>query len=101
MEQELDNTIENKQEVVKYDYAHLTMLCGKCGSKYILEENVKGGIRIDLPTTSSAQITLVCKECGNSMGMFYVESTKKDEVEDTGNTLQEEPATAESVDNKE
>lgn len=89
----IEQVIDNKPEVVRYEYAHLTMLCGKCNSKYIIESDVKGGIQVNLPTTSTAQITLVCKECGNSMGMFYVESSKKDEVVTEENITNEEPTT--------
>jgi len=71
-----------------YDYAHLVVFCGKCGSKYVLEENVpkNKGIQILLPPTSAAEVRLVCKDCKNEMGLFYVESTKKDEVIQEGET---------------
>jgi len=80
-QQEVVNNTSEQKEVKLYDYAHLVIYCGKCGTKSILEENVPktSGIQINLPPTSSAEIMLVCKECGNRMGMFYVESTKKDE----------------------
>lgn len=97
MSQETDNTQEvvndnttteatkPTEEIKHYEYAHLTMFCGKCNAKYIIDENVKGGIRINLPTTSTAQITLVCKDCNNTMGLFYVESAKKDDVKEENN----------------
>lgn len=63
-----------KQEVKQYDYAHLVCACGKCGSKYVLQKDVKGGVQINLPTASNAEIVLVCKECKNTMALFYIES---------------------------
>lgn len=63
-----------KQEVKQYEYAHLVCACGKCGSKYVLQKDVKGGVHINLPTASNAEIVLVCKECKNTMALFYIES---------------------------
>lgn len=78
---EVQSVQGNQQEVKLYDYAHLVVWCGKCGHKQILEENIPGnkGVQINLPPTSTAEIRLVCKECNNQMGLFYVESTKKDD----------------------
>lgn len=72
-----------QKEVKLYDYAHLVLFCGKCGHKQILEENIPGdkGVQINLPPTSASEIILVCKECNNRMGLFYVESNKKSETE--------------------
>lgn len=69
-----------KKEVKHYDNAHLVMFCGACNSRYILEENITKdkGVTINLPPTSDAEIILVCKECGNKMGLFYVEAATKD-----------------------
>jgi hypothetical protein len=81
-----------KKEVKLYDYAHLVVFCGKCGHKQILEENVSKdrGIQINLPPTSAAEMILVCKECNNRMGLFYVESNKKDiKSEETNESVQE------------
>lgn len=89
-----------KVEVRQYDYAHLTMFCGKCGSRYILEKDVKKGtgIQINLPPVSNAELILVCKDCGNKMGMFYVESDKKDNEEISNDIVTEDNgAEAESV----
>lgn len=96
---ELNNNTKKKVETKTYDYAHLVMYCGACGTKSILEENVPktSGVQINLPPTNTAEVMLVCKECGNRMGMFYVESTKKDEkpvTEDNESTTKE---TIESV----
>ncbi len=76
-------TTEQKQEVKHYDYGHLVLYCGKCKSKYIIEENIPGnqGIQIVLPPTNTAEMRLVCKDCKNEMALFYIESTKKkDEI---------------------
>jgi hypothetical protein len=72
---------EQKVEVKNYDYGHLVLFCGKCKSKYILEENVPNGqaVRIVLPPTNTAEMRLVCRDCGNEMALFYVESNKKKE----------------------
>lgn len=84
-----NKTIETKL----YDYAHLVVFCGQCGHKHILEENIPGnkGLQINLPPTSTAEMILVCSQCKNKMGLFYVESNKKDDkvIEETvkeGNT---------------
>jgi len=73
-------SVDNK-DGKSYDFAHLVMYCGKCGSKYILDKDIPGdqGIRIFLPPTSTSEIRLVCKECKNEMGLFYIESDKKAE----------------------
>lgn len=63
-----------KQEVKQYEYAHLVCACGKCGSKYVLQKDVKNGLQINLPTASNAEIVLICKECKNNMALFYIES---------------------------
>jgi len=78
---ELEANGKKKIETRHYDYAHLIVYCGACGSKYIIEENVpkNSGVQINLPPTNTAEVMLVCKDCNNRMGMFYVESTKKDE----------------------
>ena len=88
--QELDSNNTKKIVTKHYDYAHLILYCGACGTKSILEENVpkSSGVQINLPPTNTAEIMLVCKECNNRVGMFYVESTKK----------AEEPAKSEGTD---
>lgn len=89
---------ENKPEVKLYENAHLVVFCGKCGSKYILEENIAKdkGIQIFLPPTSTAEMRLVCKDCKNSMGLFYVEAAKKEDST-TDVTIQETTTEDESV----
>ena len=78
--QDVQPVESTKKEVKLYDYAHLVVFCGKCGHKQILKENMPGdkGLQITLPPTSAAELILVCKECNNRMGLFYVESSKKD-----------------------
>ena len=73
-----------KKEAKTYENSHLVMYCGKCNSRYILHENIPGnqGISINLPPTSDAEFILACKDCGNKMGIFYVEAVKKDVIED-------------------
>lgn len=88
MDQIIDNKeVEATQPVNDgtkvYENSSLVMLCGKCNSRYTLEENIPSnkGIQIYLPPTNKSEFTLVCKECGNRMGLFYVETAKKnDEV---------------------
>lgn len=63
-----------EQKVKQYEYAHLVIHCGKCNSKYVLEKDVKGGVQLNLPTASNAEWVLVCKECKNTMAMYFVES---------------------------
>lgn len=74
---------ETKKEVKLYDYAHLVLFCGQCGHKQILDENIpkEKGIQINLPPTSAAELVLVCSQCKSKMGLFYVESNKKDNEE--------------------
>ncbi len=89
---EVKKEVGTKAEVKLYDYAHLVVWCGKCGHKQILEENIPGdkGVQINLPPTSSAEVRLVCKECNNQMGLFYVESNKKnDTVTEDKETIKE------------
>lgn len=85
MEQQVNNKEQQQTaNVVKtYDNAHLVMYCGKCKSKYVLEENItkNQGVNIALPPTSEAQMRLVCKECGNEMGLFYIEAKLNENVE--------------------
>jgi hypothetical protein len=71
------------KEVKMNDYAHLVMFCGACNSRYILEENIPKdkGIQILLPPKSDSEMILVCKDCGNKMGLFYVEAAKKNDSE--------------------
>jgi len=74
--------MENKEQEVKqeqvpvtqYKYAHLVVHCGKCNSKYVMKKDVEGGIQINLPTASNSEVILVCKECKNTMAMYFVES---------------------------
>jgi hypothetical protein len=73
-----------RKEVKTYDNSHLVMFCGKCNSRYILKENIPSteGVMISMPPTSEAEFILGCKDCGNKMGIFYVEAVKKDISED-------------------
>lgn len=98
----VDSDTANKEKDVKfYENSHLVMYCGKCGSKYIIEENVpkNGGIKIVLPPTSTSEIRLVCKDCKNEMSLFYVEATKKDttEIKEKANESVSEGSPAETT----
>lgn len=86
-EQEVINTQEETKEVEIpqlpegtriYDNSHFAMYCGKCNTKTILERDIPSnrGIQINLPPTNKSEFTLVCKECGNKMGVFYIEDVK-------------------------
>ena len=82
MEQENKGT---QSEVKRYEYAHLVVHCGKCNSKYVQEKDVTGGIQVNMPTASNSELVLVCKECKNTMALYFVESdgaTKKDKVKE-------------------
>lgn len=85
--QQDQSTINNTKqpEGKTYDFAHLVLYCGKCGSKYILDKDIPGnqGVKIFLPPTSTSEMRLVCKECKNEMGLFYVESDKKKDADST------------------
>jgi uncharacterized protein YbaR (Trm112 family) len=88
-EQEVTQVSETKDQNFKeYNYAHLVLYCGKCRSKYIIDENIKKGtaVKIILPPTNSAEMRLVCKDCKNEMALFYIESNKKDEITENNNT---------------
>lgn len=99
MEEQTVQTTDTKVEAKIYDNAHLVVYCGKCGSKYILEENITKdkGIQIFLPPTSTAEMRLVCKDCKNSMGLFYVEATKKDITTETNIEKTEEDESVQEV----
>jgi len=95
--QEITQTSEGKEKPAnykEYDYAHLVLFCGSCKSKYIVDENVKKGsaVQIFLPPTNVHEMRLVCKDCGNEMSLFYIESNKKDEI--TNKESIKEPVTA-------
>jgi hypothetical protein len=83
--QDVRSMTDGKQEAKHFDYGHLVMFCGKCGSKYVLEENVPGdqARQIVLAPTSTSGIRLVCKDCSNEMSLFFIESNKKKENEVT------------------
>jgi hypothetical protein len=83
--QDVRSMTDSKQEAKHFDYGHLVMFCGKCGSKYVLEENVPGdqARQIVLAPTSTSGIRLVCKDCSNEMSLFFIESNKKKEDEVT------------------
>ena len=68
------------KEATPYEYAHLCLKCS-CGSNYIIDKDVKGGIRIDLPTNDVSAVKLVCRDCGHEMELYYRESSKKDDKE--------------------
>jgi hypothetical protein len=78
-----DSTPKKEGDVAKapktYDNSHLIQYCGKCNSKSILIENIPStqGITINLPPTNESEFILACKDCGNKMGIFYVEAIKK------------------------
>jgi DNA-directed RNA polymerase subunit M/transcription elongation factor TFIIS len=98
--QDVRSMTDSKQEAKHFDYGHLVMFCGKCGSKYVLEENVSGdqARQIVLAPTSTSGIRLVCKDCSNEMSLFFIESNKKKENEVTDQkSIQEEGDTNESV----
>ena len=81
---EQNNTTQS--EVKRYEYAHLVVHCGKCNSKYVLEKDVKDGIQVNMPTASNSELVLVCKECKNTMALYFVESdgaSKKVDAEPT------------------
>lgn len=71
MEQENKAT---QSEVKRYEYAHLVVHCGKCNSKYVQIPDVKDGIQVNMPTASNSELVLVCKECKNTMALYFVES---------------------------
>lgn len=97
---------ERQRDVIHYDYGHLVIYCGNCGSKYILKENVpkNEAVQIVLSPTNVHELRLICKDCKNEMGLFYIESSKKDEKpteEDTKETVEggteNEPVSEEST----
>ena len=70
---------DKEQDVKHYDFGHLVLNCGRCNSKYIIEEDVPGNQarQIVLAPTSTSGIMLECKDCKNRMSLFFIESTKK------------------------
>jgi len=85
-----------KADVKQYDFAHLVVHCGKCNSKYVLQKDVEGGVQINLPTASTSELVLVCKECKNTMALYFVESdgssllAKKPQIESV--SIEETPS---------
>src|SRR3972149_999469 len=86
---------ENSVPVTQYKYAHLVVHCGKCNSKYVMKKEVEGGGQVNMPTASNAEIILACKECKNTMAMYFVESDgtslPKTEVSVEENKVNTEP----------
>jgi hypothetical protein len=77
-----------KTDVVNFPYAHLCLKCS-CGSNYIIDKDIKGGLRIELPTNDTAAIKLACRDCGHEMELYYRKSDKKDEVDTETITTEE------------
>ena len=82
------NDAATQKEVVSYEYAHLCMKCS-CGSNYIIDKDIKGGLRIELPTNNTAAIKLVCRDCGHEMELYY---RKSDKVNETAETTEAVPS---------
>jgi DNA-directed RNA polymerase subunit M/transcription elongation factor TFIIS len=87
---EITETQDQKDKTKHYDFGHLVLHCGKCNSKYIIEENMPGdqARQIILAPTSTSGMRLVCKDCENEMSLFFIESSKKNDKE----TIQKESA---------
>jgi len=60
----------NEAEVITWDKADLTMICGRCGTEDMVTEAI-GAATLYMPTNSEAETRLVCSECGNGMSLSY------------------------------
>jgi hypothetical protein len=77
IKEDIAEKVSETRKPIDFKYAHLCLKCS-CGSDYIIDKDVKGGLRIDLPTNDLATIKLVCRDCGHEMVLYYRESNKKD-----------------------
>ena len=59
-------------EVIEWDKADLTMVCGNCGTEEKITEAV-GGVTLFMNTKSDSETRLVCPnpECGNRMSLLF------------------------------
>ena len=70
-----------------YDFGDLTLECGRCGERHVLESGVEGGVQVILPTTDKHNLTMTCTKCGNFTKLYFTENfTKKKEVNDETST---------------
>lgn len=64
-----------------FDFGDLTLECGRCGERQVLEYGVEGGVQVILPTTDKHNMQMTCSKCGNYTKLFFTENfTKKKEV---------------------
>jgi len=80
-----DEKCECVDEVIHFEQADLQMTCS-CGNKEIVATNLRGGIM--LPTTNQAAIQMVCKGCGVTVKVQFIDAanpvdlTEKEEEKD-------------------
>ena len=84
---DVDTSIDNKdtkkvEKVVEFEYGDLTIECGICGHKEIIDTNVKGGITLVLPTTDTHKLQLVCDKCKKSNMIIYFQDAVNPPIED-------------------
>jgi len=70
--------------------------CHVCGHEQVLQENVHGGLRIELYTTDVHKLVLACEECKSKLEMYFVETPELNIEEEnesltTNNTSDAEP----------
>lgn len=93
-----DNSSEPKQteqpDVNMFDFGKLMVNCGQCKAEYSLDDGIKGGIQLPaLYTVEGHRFTLACKECGNTMSLYFVEGEEKiteENKEESADELQED-----------
>lgn len=61
----------------QFEYGDLKFQCYHCGHLELIEEGVKDGIQLTLPTTDMHKWTIVCPRCTTKFEFFFTENTKK------------------------
>jgi len=91
---ENDQTEEQVEKVVEFEYGDLTIECGICGHKEIIDTNVKGGITLVLPTTDTHKLQLVCDKCKKSNMTISFQDAANPPIEDAVEvgTVDEKPS---------
>lgn len=64
----------------RFEYGDLFIKCSQCNSDLKFKDGIRGGLRIELPTTDKHEIILECAKCKNKLSMYWKESDNIDEL---------------------
>lgn len=89
-----ENTeVKQEPEVNMFEYGKLMVNCGKCNAVYSLDDGIKNGIQLPaLYAVEGSKFTLACKECGNTMSLYFEEGSERvtTKEEESADELQED-----------